>query len=131
MAFVPNTGRVGGGVGNPDSKQGSILDFGCEAAASVPGVDDIEIPQPGGFTSEQAERVNTTPWRNASSASGPNSRLLPGPRFPGCQVSGLNRPPSGTSVVNRSVPFVGYVCVSVCLDWHHGVDTGRPKHGIS
>jgi len=27
MAFVPNTGRVGGGVGNPDAKQVSIVDF--------------------------------------------------------------------------------------------------------
>lgn len=66
QAFVLNTGRVGGGEANPDSKkvtipyssaivqgivEGSIEwtsdpDFGYEVATSVPGVDDIEILQP-------------------------------------------------------------------------------------
>ncbi len=66
QAFVLNTGRVGGGDDNPDSKKVSIPissaivqgivegtiewtvdpDFGYEVAASVPGVDDIEILQP-------------------------------------------------------------------------------------
>jgi phosphoenolpyruvate carboxykinase (ATP) len=65
-AFVLNTGRVGGGEDNPDSVKVSIPvssaivagivegtiewtadpDFGYEVAASVPGVDDIEILQP-------------------------------------------------------------------------------------
>ena len=65
-AFVLNTGRVGGGDGHPDSKKVTIPfssaivqgivedtiewtddpDFGYEIAASVPGVDDIEILQP-------------------------------------------------------------------------------------
>jgi phosphoenolpyruvate carboxykinase (ATP) len=64
--FVLNTGRVGGGEGNEGSKkvkiphssalvqaivQGTIEwttdpDFGYEIAASVPGIDDIEILQP-------------------------------------------------------------------------------------
>src|SRR6201995_625124 len=64
--FVLNTGRVGGGDGHPDSKKVTIPfssaivqgivegtiewtedpDFGYEIAASVPGVDDIEILQP-------------------------------------------------------------------------------------
>ncbi|MFY9927634.1 MAG: phosphoenolpyruvate carboxykinase [Streptosporangiaceae bacterium] len=66
QAFVLNTGRVGGGDDNPDSVKVSIPissaivqgivegtiewtvdpDFGYEVAASVPGVDDIEILQP-------------------------------------------------------------------------------------
>ena len=66
QAFVLNTGRVGGGDSNPDSKKVTIPyssaivqaivegtiewtedpDFGYEVAASVPGVDDIEILQP-------------------------------------------------------------------------------------
>jgi phosphoenolpyruvate carboxykinase (ATP) len=66
QAFVLNTGRVGGGDSNPDSKKVTIpyssaivqaivegtiewaedADFGYEIAASVPGVDDIEILQP-------------------------------------------------------------------------------------
>jgi phosphoenolpyruvate carboxykinase (ATP) len=65
-AFVLNTGRVGGGDDHPDSKKVTIPyssaivqgivegtidwiedpDFGYEIAASVPGVDDIEILQP-------------------------------------------------------------------------------------
>ncbi len=64
--FVLNTGRVGGGDSNPDSKKVTIPyssaivqaivegtiewtedpDFGYEVATSVPGVDDIEILQP-------------------------------------------------------------------------------------
>ncbi len=64
--FVLNTGRVGGRDDNPDSKKVTIPfssaivqaivedtitwtqdpDFGYEVAASVPGVDDIEIIQP-------------------------------------------------------------------------------------
>jgi phosphoenolpyruvate carboxykinase (ATP) len=64
--FVLNTGRIGGGEGNEGSKkvkiphssalvqaivQGTIEwttdpDFGYEIAASVPGIDDIEILQP-------------------------------------------------------------------------------------
>jgi len=66
QAFVLNTGRVGGGDSNPDSKKVTIPyssaivqaivegtiewtedpDFGYEVASSVPGVDDIEILQP-------------------------------------------------------------------------------------
>jgi phosphoenolpyruvate carboxykinase (ATP) len=66
QAFVLNTGRIGGGDGHPDSKKVTIpfssaivqgivegtiewtkdADFGYEIAASVPGVDDIEILQP-------------------------------------------------------------------------------------
>ncbi|HYZ55052.1 MAG TPA: phosphoenolpyruvate carboxykinase [Streptosporangiaceae bacterium] len=66
QAFVLNTGRVGGGDGHPDSKKVTIpfssaivqgiiegtiewtedADFGYEIAASVPGIDDIEILQP-------------------------------------------------------------------------------------
>jgi len=66
QAFVLNTGRVGGGDSNPDSKKVTIPvssaivqaivegniewaedpDFGYEIAASLPGVDDIEILQP-------------------------------------------------------------------------------------
>jgi len=65
-AFVLNTGRVGGGDGQPGSKKVTIPyssaivqaivsgtiewvtdpDFGYEVAASLPGVDDIEILQP-------------------------------------------------------------------------------------
>ena len=65
-AFVLNTGRVGGGGDQPGSVQVTIPsssaivqgivegtiewtedpDFGYEVAASVPGVDDIEILQP-------------------------------------------------------------------------------------
>ena len=65
-AFVLNTGRVGGGDDHPGSVKVSIPvssaivagivegtiewtadpDFGYEVAASVPGVDDIEILQP-------------------------------------------------------------------------------------
>jgi phosphoenolpyruvate carboxykinase (ATP) len=64
--YVLNTGRVGGGDSHPDSKKVTIPyssaivqgivegtiewtedgDFGYEIAASVPGVDDIEILQP-------------------------------------------------------------------------------------
>jgi len=64
--FVLNTGRVGGGDGQPGSKKVTIPyssaivqaivsgtiewvtdpDFGYEVAASLPGVDDIEILQP-------------------------------------------------------------------------------------
>jgi phosphoenolpyruvate carboxykinase (ATP) len=64
--FVLNTGRVGGGADNPDSKKVTIPyssaivqavvtgtiewetdpHFGYEIAASLPGVDDIEILQP-------------------------------------------------------------------------------------
>jgi phosphoenolpyruvate carboxykinase (ATP) len=64
--FVMNTGRVGGGEGNPGAKkvkiphssatvqaivEGTIEwttdpDFGYEIATSVPGIDDIEILQP-------------------------------------------------------------------------------------
>jgi len=64
--FVLNTGRVGGGGDNPDSKKvtipyssaivqavvtGTITwetdpDFGYEIASSLPGVDDLEILQP-------------------------------------------------------------------------------------
>src|ERR1700760_1041627 len=66
QAFVLNTGRVGGGDGNPGSKKVTIPyssaivqgivegtiewtedpDFGYEVAAAIPGVDDIEILQP-------------------------------------------------------------------------------------
>jgi phosphoenolpyruvate carboxykinase (ATP) len=66
QAFVLNTGRVGGGDANADSKKVTIPyssaivqgivegtiewtvdpDFGYEVAASIPGVDDIEILQP-------------------------------------------------------------------------------------
>jgi len=66
QAFVLNTGRVGGGDSNPDSKKVTIPyssaivqaivegtiewaedpDFGYEIATSLPGVDDIEILQP-------------------------------------------------------------------------------------
>ena len=66
QAFVLNTGRVGGGGGQPDSKKVTIPyssaivqgivegtidwtedpDFGYEVAAAVPGVDDPEILQP-------------------------------------------------------------------------------------
>jgi phosphoenolpyruvate carboxykinase (ATP) len=64
--FVLNTGRVGGGDGQPGSKKVTIPyssaivqaivsgtiewvtdpDFGYEVAASLPGVDDAEILQP-------------------------------------------------------------------------------------
>ena len=67
QAFVLNTGRVGGGDSNPDSKKVTIPyssaivqaivegtidwtedpDFGYQVASSVPGVGDIEILQPG------------------------------------------------------------------------------------
>ena len=66
QAFVLNTGRVGGGDGHPGSKKVTIPyssaivqgivegtiewtedpDFGYEVAASIPGVDDLEILQP-------------------------------------------------------------------------------------
>ena len=66
QAFVLNTGRVGGGDDHPGSKKVTIPyssaivqaivegtiewtadpDFGYEVAASMPGVDDIEILQP-------------------------------------------------------------------------------------
>jgi phosphoenolpyruvate carboxykinase (ATP) len=65
-AFVLNTGRIGGGDDHPGAKKVTIPyssaivqgivegtidwiedpDFGYEVAASVPGVDDIEILQP-------------------------------------------------------------------------------------
>ena len=65
-AYVLNTGRVGGGDGQPDSKKVTIPfssaivqaivqdtiewtsdpDFGYQIATAVPGVDDIEILQP-------------------------------------------------------------------------------------
>ncbi|MDR0345841.1 MAG: phosphoenolpyruvate carboxykinase [Nocardiopsaceae bacterium] len=66
QAYVLNTGRVGGGEDNPDSKKVRIpvssaiveaiatetitwaddQDFGYQVAGSVPGVDDLEILQP-------------------------------------------------------------------------------------
>jgi phosphoenolpyruvate carboxykinase (ATP) len=81
QAFVLNTGRVGGGDGHPDSKKVTIpfssaivqgivegtiewtedADFGYEIAASVPGVDDIEILQPRRLY----ERTGRTPEYDA------------------------------------------------------------------
>ena len=100
QAFVLNTGRVGGGDDNPDSVKVSIPissaivqgivegtiewtvdpDFGYEVAASVPGVDDIEILQPRrlyerqGRTGEHDAMVRT-PQARADRVP----RLLPGP----------------------------------------------------